>query len=47
MGHAHHGQLKVAHTYYLIFNNPGNLLQTGSQVTVRLGGARVAHVPVE
>jgi hypothetical protein len=46
MGHSHHGQLKVAHTYYLIFNNPGNLLQAGTRVTVQLGAARIAHVPV-
>jgi hypothetical protein len=46
MGHAHHGQLKVAHTYYLIFNNPGNLLRAGTRVTVQLGAARLAHVPV-
>ena len=47
MGHSHHGQLKVAHTYYLIFNNPGNLLQAGTRVTVQLGAARTAHVPVQ
>jgi hypothetical protein len=46
MGHAHHGQLKVAQTYYLIFNNPGTLLRTGTRVTVQLGAARVAHVAV-
>ena len=47
MGHSHHGQLKVAHTYYLIFNNPGNLLHAGTTVTVQLGAARIAHVPVQ
>ena len=46
MGHSHHGRLKAAQTYYLIFNNPGNLVHRGSHVTVQLGAARVAHVPV-
>jgi hypothetical protein len=47
MGHAHRGRLKAAQTYYLIFNNPGNLVRRGSRVTVQLGAARVAHVPVQ
>jgi hypothetical protein len=47
MGHSHHGQLKPAQTYYLIFNNPGNLVRRGSRVTVQLGAARLAHVPVQ
>jgi hypothetical protein len=46
MGHAHHGRYKAAQTYYLIFNNPGNLVRRGSRVTVQLGAARVAHVLV-
>lgn len=47
MGHSHHGQLKPAQTYYLIFNNPGNLVRRGGRVTVQLGAARLAHVPVQ
>ena len=47
MGHMHHGELRSAETYYLIFNNPGNLVRRGTQVTVQLGTARVAHVPVQ
>jgi len=47
MGHMHHGQLKAAEKYYLIFNNPGSLLRPGTRVTVQLGAARLAHVPVQ
>jgi hypothetical protein len=46
MGHAHKGRMKAGQRYYLIFNNPGNLVERGSRVTVQLGAARVAHVPV-
>jgi hypothetical protein len=46
MGHSHQGRLHAAETYYLIFDNPGNLVRRGTRVTVRLGAARVAHVPV-
>jgi hypothetical protein len=46
MGHIHNGQLRAAQTYYLIFENPGSLLRPGTRVTVQLGTARVAHVPV-
>jgi hypothetical protein len=46
MGHSHQGRLNAAETYYLIFENPGNLVRRGTRVTVRLGRARVAHVPV-
>jgi hypothetical protein len=47
MGHMHHGQLKAAQTYYLIFNNPGGLVRRGTRVTVRLGRARLSHVLVQ
>ena len=47
MGHQHKGRLKAGQTYYLIFNNPGNLVHRGSKVTVVLGDARLLHVPVE
>ena len=46
MGHAHHGQLKPAVTYYLIFENTGNWVRRGSEVTVLLGNAQVEHVVV-
>ena len=47
MGHAHHGQLKAAVSYYLIFENTGNWVRRGSEVTVLLGGAQVEHVVVK
>jgi hypothetical protein len=47
MGHSHHGRLKPAQTYYLIFDNPGSLVHRGTRVTVQLGAARLAHVPVQ
>jgi hypothetical protein len=46
MGHSHKGRLRAAQTYYLVFENPGGLVRRGSSVTVQLGAARVAHVPV-
>jgi hypothetical protein len=47
MGHAHHGRLKAGVTYYLVFENPGNLVRRGDRVSVVLGDARVAHVLVQ
>ena len=47
MGHAHHGQLKPAVSYYLIFENTGNWVRRGSEVTVLLGNAQVEHVVVK
>jgi hypothetical protein len=47
MGHQHKGVLHAGQTYYLIFENPGNLVQRGGRVTVALAGARVRHVRVE
>jgi len=46
MGHSHSGPLKEAVTYYLIFENPGNLVQRGGLVTVLLGDAQLQHVMV-
>jgi hypothetical protein len=46
MGHSHRGRLHPAQSYYLVFDNPGGLVRSGSRVTVQLGAARVAHVPV-
>ena len=47
MGHAHHGVLKPAVSYYLIFENTGNWVRRGSEVTVLLGDAEVEHVVVK
>ena len=47
MGHAHQGQLKPAVSYYLVFENTGNWVRRGSEVTVLLGDAQVEHVVVE
>jgi hypothetical protein len=47
MGHAHHGQLKAAVSYYLIFENTGNWVRRGSEVTVLLGDAEVKHVVIK
>jgi hypothetical protein len=47
MGHAHHGQLKPAVSYYLIFENTGNWVRRGSEITVLLGDAQVEHVVVK
>ena len=47
MGHAHHGVLKAAVSYYLIFENTGNWVRRGSEVTVLLGDAQVEHVIVK
>jgi hypothetical protein len=43
----HHGRLKAGQSYYLIFEDPGNLVQRGARVTVQLGAARVAHIRVQ
>lgn len=47
MGHNHKGQLKAGHGYYLIFTNPGGLVERGTHVTVQLGRARVPHIRVQ
>ena len=47
MGHAHTGQLKPAVSYYLIFENTGNWVRRGSEVTILLGDAQVEHVVVK
>jgi hypothetical protein len=46
MGHSHHGSYKTGVTYYLVFENPGNWVHRGSEVTVLLGNAQVEHVKV-
>jgi hypothetical protein len=47
MGHSHNQPPKLGLTYYLIFENPGELLRPGGRVTVRLGDARLPHVRVQ
>lgn len=46
MGHSHSGPFKTAVTYYLLFENDGNLVARGSRVTVLLGDVQVQHVVV-
>jgi hypothetical protein len=47
MGHSHSGPFNAGQTYYLIFENPGNIVQSGSKVSVLLGGAEVDYVVVK
>lgn len=47
MGHSHTGSFNAGQIYYLIFENPGNLVQRGSTVSVLLGDAEVDHVTVQ
>ena len=47
MGHSHKGVLHAGQTYYLLFENPGDLVRRGSEVTVALGGLRVPHIRVQ
>jgi hypothetical protein len=46
MGHNHTGDFTAGHAYYLVFENPGNLIHAGSTVSVLLGSAAVGHVVV-
>jgi hypothetical protein len=46
MGHSHRGRMNLAQTYYLLFENPGDLLERGSTVTVQMGGYELQHVKV-
>lgn len=46
MGHNHTGDFAAGHAYYLVFENPGNLIHSGSRVSVLLGNAAVGHVVV-
>lgn len=47
MGHSHSGTFTAGQTYYLVFENPGNLVQRGSMVSVLLGDAQVDDVVVK
>ena len=46
MSHAHTGKYTAGETYYLVFENPGNWIRRGANVTVLLGPAQVDHVVV-
>ena len=46
MGHAHTAPFNPGETYYLIFEDPGNVIQRGDTVSVLLGDAQVEHVLV-
>jgi hypothetical protein len=46
MGHAHAGPYTAGQTYYLIFENPGNIVESGGKVSVLLGNAEVDDVTV-
>ena len=46
MDHAHTADLKPAVTYYLVFENTGNWVRRGTEVTVLLGNAQVSDVVV-
>lgn len=46
MNHAHSGPYAFGETYYLIFDNPGNLIQRGGYVSVLLANTEVDHVRV-
>lgn len=47
MGHAHTEGFKPGVTYYFVFENPGNLVQSGARVSVLLGGIQVEHIDVK
>ena len=47
MGHSHTGTFNAGQTYYMIFENPGNIVQSGNTVSVLLGNAEVDHVTVK
>ena len=47
MGHSHTGVYHAGRVYFVLFENPGNLVRRGTSVTVVLGGLRVPHIRVE
>ena len=46
MGHQGTHSYKTGLTYYIVFENPGNLVQRDGKVSVLLGNAQVEHVVV-
>lgn len=47
MGHNHSGPFTAGQTYYLIFENPGNIVQSGSKVSILLGDAEVDNIIIK
>ncbi len=47
MGHSHTGTFNAGQTYYMIFENPGNIVQTGNEVSILIGNAEVENVVVQ
>jgi hypothetical protein len=47
MGHSHTEPFNGGETYYLIFENPGSIVQTGGKVSVLLGNMEVDDVIVK
>jgi hypothetical protein len=47
MGHAHTTAFKQGISYFVLFENSGDLLRPGGRVTVQLGDARLTHVLVQ
>ena len=47
MGHSHTGTFTAGQTYYMIFENPGNIVQSGNKVSVFLGNAEVDDIIVK
>jgi hypothetical protein len=46
MGHMHMNAPKQGISYFVLFENSGDLIRPGKRVTVQLGDARIAHVRV-
>jgi hypothetical protein len=46
MGHAHMNSPKQGIAYFVLFENTGTLIRSGSRVTVQLGDARLEHIRV-
>jgi hypothetical protein len=47
MGHAHTAPYHAGARYYLVFENPGNLIKAGAKVSVLLGNAQLDDVVVK
>jgi len=47
MGHSHEGSYNPGQTYYLIFENPGNIVQRGGLVSVMLGNTEIDNIMVQ
>lgn len=44
--HIHKANYEFGRTYYMIYRNPGGVIEPGSEVTIVLGDLRLNHVPV-